>query len=417
VNLSERSVTFSEPCFIDDTNIGNLDFGALQAYEYAGSNGQASAPLAAALALETAGASIPGGIATQATPLVAAQDGSYTVRSFLRVGTDILPASATIISASVRLTTTATTATGTLVMPGFLRLGGWNDTGSTGGNLRNTNDLWGLETLTAFNRPVFGEQALRLDYATSPLTFTTSQEIEWTGLLRLLPGPMKTGEVGLKLVRPDENSAPYDTAPKFQGTGDANAPYVVFNYEVRNSIPAYAFETPPIIDAIGQRVFVNVSNYVFCLRYGSKDRWTGGFSPARPSGDEWQVGTYQVTRMGFYGARSPATVGAYVRNRTAAALNYNRSALYAVSHYPIGGSFELGISKLGTGNFGGTNNETPYALLATDESNTLVSGTNPIASSAACSFMLIDPFSARAAGGDLLFTLAGTNRIYRVGTE
>ncbi|MEB3285267.1 MAG: hypothetical protein VKN33_08280 [Candidatus Sericytochromatia bacterium] len=423
VNLAERSVTFSEPLFVDDNDTASAIYGSLQGYNYgapATANTTATAALDAAITLAISG-SIPeaGDPATVATPLSAAfktTTPNHEIRSYFHVDLDtVLPASATIETARIFLYTTPTTATGTINLPGFSRVGGWGTSGSTGAFLRGTSTVWSADNITDSNYPV-DNSATRSAYPFNPDITAVSYIYEWNGLATILPGLMRTGRIGVALTHSD-TPAPYGeaAAPQFEGQGAADAPYFSVTYFVRSNIPNYPVETAPIIDASNRRVFVYLSNYVYALRYNAQANWNGGSTTPTTQ--------YQATRLArTTGAREAG--GAYVQNRISLAPGFNLSNAYAVSHGLSGSDYHVGVSKiaLDDSQFGSSDLAidepgSPLLLLATNATNTLVVGNTPIASSSGGRFLLIDPFSSQTAGGDLLFTLEGTGRIYRVGTQ
>jgi hypothetical protein len=427
VNLAARTVTFSQPLFVDDndTSLPDPEHGYLADYDYSASpTVTASAPFAAVVALAETG-TIPGsGAATQTAVLAAARatDNSYEIASYLRVDTDnasLLPASATILNARITLYTTTDTATGTANQPGFLRVGGWGNSGSTGGSLRG-GATWSPDNILGGNAPISLGSVPRVNYVTEPLTVTADLAVDWLGIESLLPGRMRTGEVGFKLANPNDADYNSASAPLFVGTG-ANVPYFEVDYQIRDFIPRYPIETAPLIDAAKRRVFVYLSNYVFCVQYGSdipgtqsqETRWVGASATANQNAA--YHATWLVKSVGSIGARDG---GNYVRNRTSAVLNFNLQNIFAINHGAANTSVDLAISKIFLNNtFGDSDQEDWPPILSTTEADTLVAGATPIASSAASRFMLIDPFAARVRGGDLLFYLAGTGRVYRVGTE
>ncbi|MEB3198276.1 MAG: hypothetical protein VKP62_13830, partial [Candidatus Sericytochromatia bacterium] len=447
VNLAERSVLFSPPLFVDDTAGGNAAlWGELDSYGYTYAAGQnnvlASISLGVsangdAVALAIEGTNIPStSNATQVTPLGAAKSGSgSTVHSFFKFDTDqIATTGAVFDEAYVYLTTTSGSPTDSdTPAPWLYRAGGWGESGGTGDRWRGSATIWTSNSgnsLTSSNYPwvVSAETAspAMVENSATNIAVTVSSSIRWL-VNSVLPAPFRVGSVGLALALQPGDNIPWNNskAPQFQGRSDSAPPYLRVQYDVVQDRPAYAPETSPLVDATRQRVFVYNSNYLFALSYASPDSWLGNSSASliQP--------TYQVAflgRPGQTGARDSG--GNYVRNRTTPVPAFDFSSIYLLSHGPNGGNFDLAMSKI-TPNTNSANaalgdqerakdtqNVVASTTLSTTATGTLLVNSSPVATSTASRYMLIDPFSNLSSkGGELLFGLSGTSRVYRIGTD
>ncbi|MEB3328328.1 MAG: hypothetical protein VKQ33_03750 [Candidatus Sericytochromatia bacterium] len=438
VDLARRTVTFSQPLFLDDQ--AGDDFGELKAYGYDVSasgtteievDGTSGRALSVA---DTSGSTFPppaGGQAYLAAKLLPCTDfldgngGGSNV--FFRVDTSGLASGAVLTEAELELYSTQTRA---VAPPAIYRVAGLDATGSTGRFKRGTTTLWDTSTnaLDPGTAPVIfdathenrqGFTAGGGLFAAST-TFTATNLYQWR-VLDALPAPTPVGQVAFALRYSDAETSPnYYGAPEFE-PGSSDYPLLRLQHRTVANRPSFPVETAPILDATRKRVYVYVSNVLFCLKFDDPTAWMDADAADSHTG-------YQVA----YLARDAATArfgardagGAFYRNKVTPVPAFDVSSVHVLSQAYDGGtsSWDVALSKIKPDR--ATSGRAADDLGGSDLDQAGIAGKElpvsggQVASPYGARFLLIDPYSnLQTKGGDLYVSLGNPNRVYRYGTD
>ncbi|MEB3222482.1 MAG: hypothetical protein VKS61_10425 [Candidatus Sericytochromatia bacterium] len=439
IDLARRTVTFSQPLFLDDQ--ATDDFGELKAYGYDVSasttttitvEGTSTTGYSLSVA-DTSGATFPANslnyLATKLLPSTDFLDnGGGGSNAFFRVNTSGLPASDVITDAELELRSILTRSN--TRTPAIWRVGGLDASGSTGRLARATSTLWdtGTNVLTTDTAPVIFDAVYenRQGFTAgsglfgSTTTFTATNNFQWQ-VLDALPAPTPVDHVAFAMRYSDGDTDPtYYGAPEFQA-GSAYYPRLRVRHRTVANRPSFPVETAPLIDATRRRVFVYVSNVLFCLKFNDPTAWMDG------DGGDSHTG-YQVaylardTATAKYGARNAS--GAYYRNKTSPAPAFDLSNIHVLSQaYDSGAStWQVALSKVKPDRSSSTRAADDLGGADRDEARLsgkelVVSGAS-VASPYGARSLLIDPYgNILTKGGDLYVGLADPNRVYRYGTD
>jgi hypothetical protein len=436
IDLARRTVTFSQPLFLDDQ--AGDDYGDLEAYGYNVSasgttsidvNGTSGRALSVA---DTVGSTFAlGNLAHLASRLLPCTDflngegGGSNV--FFRVDTSSLSAAAVLTDAELEL---ASRQTRTVAPPSIFRVGGLDATGSTGRFKRGTTTLWdtsgnALNPSTApmiFDATYENRQGFTAGGGlfASPTTFTASNSFRWR-VLDALPAPTPVEQVAFALRYDDSETDPtYYSAPEFE-PGSADYPTLRLQHRTIANRPSFPVETAPILDATRRRVYVYVSNVLFCLKFNDPTAWMD--ADAADSHTGYQVAYLaRNTATARFGARD--ATGAYYRNKVTPVPAFDGSNLHVLSQaYDAGtSSWDVALSKIKPNRTGSGRAADDLGGSDRDEARTAgkelpVSG-GQVGSSQGARYLLIDPYSnILTKGGDLYVSLSNPNRVYRYGTD
>ncbi|MEB3329613.1 MAG: hypothetical protein VKQ33_10310 [Candidatus Sericytochromatia bacterium] len=480
VNLVARTVNFSRPLFLDDSDTSSTRevFGNPHEYGYAfGSTtdleikADASSGGDGVTTVTTSGDTLPGGYPFFINRLIPATTGATgsggATRAFLRFSSTSLPNKAIITGATLTLTAAETVTT---YPPRVYRVGSTaaNGAGTDGVYQRGTTNTWTATTtnqLDADTQPVlFNEaraEAMTGGSTASTTTFTAGSTYTFD-VTPLLGGPIKQRQWAFALAYeglPAGHSVVYPggtvsgtnyAAPEFYNPRDgsnANVPKLTITYKtLTETPPSQAPTTHPIIDATRKRVYCYDNNYLFCLNFTSVMTWTDTTRTDLNTSGTPHTG-YQAAYWGRTEGAAGNNVG-FHRTWTNPAVAYDFSSIYVLSRAQRGGGSsngEIALSRIQpdrTGNqttgldLGGTYSPAAGADRGTADSSspvctvanagdpgagTLGNGTNPFPLANVVSrYMLIDPYSnVFTTGGDLYLGLQAQteNVLVRLGTE
>ncbi|MEB3221112.1 MAG: hypothetical protein VKS61_03445, partial [Candidatus Sericytochromatia bacterium] len=240
-------------------------------------------------------------------------------------------------------------------------------------------------------------------------------------VLDALPAPTPVDHVAFSLRYGDaETGSNYGSAAAFQ-SGSSHYPRLWVRYRTVASRPSFPVETAPLIDATRKRVFVYVSNVLFCLKFNDATAWMDG------DGGDSHTG-YQVaylardTATAKYGARNAS--GVYYRNKTSPVPAFDLSNIHVLSqaYDSSAGTWQVALSKVKPNRSASTRAADDLGGADRDEARLsgkelVVSGASVVSPYGART-LLIDPYSnLLTKGGDLYVGLADPNRVYRYGTD
>lgn len=237
-------------------------------------------------------------------------------------------------------------------------------------------------------------------------------------------GPLTANSKGNKppFVAPEFQNNPLDANPAAPTGGSDPRPLLTLKIGVHAAVPSGPVESMPTIDSLNHKVYVQNTNYLFCLDYSRPTAWTDtAYSPTTNTGTK-----YTTFNTLYWGSNGGATVDGktnFVTNTTMPIMAFDGSAMYCFDAYPKGGvssatSFNAALTRVLLPLTPGSDQQSPNTgSPGTKVANTLVaSGVNGglLTSASASGYMIMDPYlNVNTTGGGVYLGLVGTKMIYQ----
>lgn len=440
IDLARKRVTLSPPLYLDEFDSADAVRGSLNDYDYqvASSNTTVlslTSGNAVTVATDTAGDLDSGTAGTQnflGNRLQAASTGVPST-VYLRADASSIASTAVFNDAEVRLAALETRTTAGV--PVFYGVGGLDGNGSTGYYQRGSQTTWDTTTnaLGPANAPTLYQATIENSpprkgfsesnaaYGATTQVFTADTTYTWR-VLDALAGPTQMDRLALGMRTTGNYGTGANDTPSFSTSATAA---LAIQHEIRTHRPNFPVETAPIIDSLSRRVYVLVSNVLFCLKYNDEAAW---------SDTEYNAThvNYQALQFGrTYSSADDGTKDSsnvFYRNKVTPAAAFDFSYVFGTSYKSQGSNWHFAISRVQPGRLGSSGTRTTddlgsSDLMATnsinsDGDNQIVSGT--LSSPESGRFMLISPYdNVFTTGGDLFmtFTNAGGAKMVRFGAS